>query len=670
MNGLEPTTTDVTGPPVAPDAELCFQQEMFREFEAKNAHSFILYFNVHDFVFTQTLAADEAYRPLRLSDYLGLLLRSRGFNVVMTYSLTGGLSFLDDTTMRDLLLKQIPERVRRVERQYGQTCDQDTMPPLAESQVALSYLYRLLTYEPTDFYPADDNQSTNDLRIAVILEYLEAIAPHEDSRHVGPEANFNIQILHRLALDRRLGGRHIIIGLAADLGHVASSLHKAGSECRAFRVDLPVEDLQPPGAEVHVRRERSDWLQWMIQRTLPALDLVNPLDLSGSIGGIEDLAGQTTGFSFDSLRDLVYYSAKGEEALTNEMVQQRKRAVISAESRDLLEFVEPKYGFDAVAGYDYVKKHLTTVLKAIKRQASDPSARAVVPKGILMLGPPGTGKSFIASTLAKETRFNMVKFKNIRSMWVGETERNLNRVLDLISAMHPVIVFVDEVDAALGQRGGGAGGAAGGVEQRIFQRILEFMAMDENRGKVLWIAASNRPDLVDAALVSRFDLVIPLLLPDDEARLAMLSDSFPDRIGYELVVETEGDLQECVEITDGFSGRELDTVCRRALQISGEEKMGSEPGEAGEEGALPLVSAEHIYDALKDFRQARDPAMHELQMMLAIQATNFCAFLPDKKHMPAHILTDKSDRDPIDADKLSSYILELWNRVRATRWRD
>jgi len=85
---------------------------------------------------------------------------------------------------------------------------------------------------------------------------------------------------------------------------------------------------------------------------------------------------------------------------------------------------------------------------------------------------------------------------------------------------------------------------------------------------------------------------------------------------------------------------------------------------------LPQIAAAHIYEALKDFRQARDPAMHQLQMMLAIQATNFCAFLPDKKQMPTRILTDEGDRDPIDADKLGSYVLELWNRVRATRWRD
>jgi SpoVK/Ycf46/Vps4 family AAA+-type ATPase len=314
-----------------------------------------------------------------------------------------------------------------------------------------------------------------------------------------------------------------------------------------------------------------------------------------------------------------------------------------------------------VAGYEYVKRYLSVIKRAIRQGASDPSIASIVPKGIMMLGPPGTGKSFMAASLAKETGFNMVKFRNIRSMWVGETERNLNRVLDLISAMHTVIVFVDEIDAALGQRGDSQGGGGGGVERRIFQRILEFMAMDENRGRVLWIAASNRPDLIDAALISRFDLVIPFLLPDAAARRAMLTECYPAKIGYQFEPESDRTLEKCVDTSRGFTGRELDTVCRHALQLSGEEHLGPQAEPSTQATGSPIVTSDHVLSALQDFRQARDPLVHELQILLAIQATNFRRFLPSKeqmrKQLPEEIWSEQDD--DIDPQQLSRYVRRL-----------
>lgn len=663
------TNQHVDYPSIAPDEELPFQREIFREYEAGNGHFFILHFNVHDYVFTETLATREGYRAMRLSRYLGTLLESRDFDVVLYYSVAGGLQFACES-MRQTLLEAIPEDQRQRSRDYGQRTQEEVIPPRAESQVGLWHLYRILTWDPRYGEESDDGQLA-DVRVGVILKYLDAIAPHQDSLHRGPETSFNVEMLHQLSLDRRLRRRHLIIGLTEDLGQVASRLYAAGSECRVFRVDLPAEDVRSAGQEGRVQRQRSAWLEWVLETlTRPDLALEKPPILTEGDGGIPKLAGQTSGFSYDNLRDLVYYAARAGRPITGDVISQRKREVISAESRDLLEIVDPQHGFDMVAGYEWVKDYLKVIKEAILRRSSDPAVASIVPKGIMMLGPPGTGKSYLAASLAKETGFNMVKFRNIRSMWVGETERNLNRVLDLIRAMHPVIVFVDEVDAALGQRGPSVGGGGSGVERRIFQRILEFMAIDENRGRVLWIAASNRPDQIDAALISRFDMVIPFLLPDRDARRAMLVDCFPPKIGYTFTSEPEDRLQECIESSDGFSGRELDTVCRRAVQLSGRERLTSKPRAATAASAVPVVTADHLWSALNDFRQARDPLMYRYMSLLAIQATNFRDFLPPEEQLQRLLgdIWSEEDHD-IDPNLLSEEIRRLEMELAANSWR-
>lgn len=650
---------------IAPDEELPFQAEMFREYAAGNVHQFILYFNVHDYVFVPSFAGDPNYVAFRLRDYLGYLLRDRGFDVVIYYSLANGLSYLDPADMAPLLVDAVPEEVRHRGRYYGQELNtgRDLVPVNDESVVALSYLDRLLTYDP-DSDAGAGPPSRKLPRIAVILEYLESIAPHEDSSQRGPYANFIVQMLHRWAMDRRLRRQHMVVGLASDLGHVASTLYAATSECRPYRVDLPTEETQParPGSEP--RRERSAWLKW-VMAGLDQQGLSDPLALPDGIGSVAALAAQTSGFNYDNLRDIVYYAAHAGEPLTVETVQRRRRAIITAESRDLLEIVEPRYGFEVVAGYKYVKEYLEVITQAVRRQGGDATLAAMVPKGILLLGPPGTGKSFITAALAKETGFNMVKFKNIRSMWVGESERNLDRVLDLLTGMAPVIVFVDEIDAAFGVRQTGGGGGGAGVERRIFQRMLEFMAMDENRGRILWIAASNRPDGIDQALLSRFDIVMPFLLPDSQARREMLLEAYPLKIDYEFDPLSDEHVRQCVEQTEGFSGRELDTICRRALQIAGEERLKS--GDPSTDIARPAVTADHVLRALEDFRQARDLTEYELQTLLAVQHTNFYSFLPSSEEMPAAIRPSDEAGVPLDEEGLQHRIEEL--RVRVGRRR-
>ena len=133
-----------------------------------------------------------------------------------------------------------------------------------------------------------------------------------------------------------------------------------------------------------------------------------------------------------------------------------------------------------------------------------------LPKGYLVCGPVGTGKSFLVECLAGEAGIPVVKLKNFRDRWVGSTEGNLETIFRLISALGRCYVFVDEADQALGRRESGTGDS--GLSGRVYAMIAEEMGNSRTRGKVIWILATSRPDLVEVDLKrpGRVDVKIPL----------------------------------------------------------------------------------------------------------------------------------------------------------------
>src|SRR4029079_2292671 len=132
------------------------------------------------------------------------------------------------------------------------------------------------------------------------------------------------------------------------------------------------------------------------------------------------------------------------------------------------------------------------------------------PMGILFTGPMGTGKTFVAEAFVKEAGLTAIKFKNFRSKWVGATEGNLEKILSVVQALGQVIVIVDEGDRAFGNQ---EGEGDGGTSSRVMARLKEFMSDTANRGRVLFIVMTNRPDKLDVDLkrAGRLDRKIPFL---------------------------------------------------------------------------------------------------------------------------------------------------------------
>lgn len=211
-----------------------------------------------------------------------------------------------------------------------------------------------------------------------------------------------------------------------------------------------------------------------------------------------------------------------------------------------------------------------------------------VPMGILLCGPSGTGKTLLVEALAKSSGFNCVKIdmSRILGQYVGESEKNFKKCLLGAKSQEPVIVFVDEIDTAF--RRGESGDS--GVSRNIFSEFLQFTSNTNNRGRIIFIAATNRPDLLDAALkrAGRFDKKIPVLLPEKEER-AEIFRIIIKKYGFSTDIQN---FNPYSELSESYTGAEIDTVVRKAYELA-----------CNKTEEHPVITDEILREALKSADQ-------------------------------------------------------------------
>jgi AAA+ superfamily predicted ATPase len=231
-------------------------------------------------------------------------------------------------------------------------------------------------------------------------------------------------------------------------------------------------------------------------------------------GGLtaEELVSNSNGLSLLSLEQLLAL-AGGARGVSGDQFRSLKKTAIERQCGGFLEFVEPRHTLDLVVGHEAAVGRLRQDAGLISAGHSD-----AAPMGYLVCGPVGTGKTFLAECYAGSIGIPCVKLKNFRSKYVGETEGNLQRVLTVLRSLGPVIVIIDEADAALGDRNqSGDSGTSG----RIFSMIAQQMGDTRYRGKIIWMLLTCRPDLlpIDLKRQGRAEVHIPLFYPDNEAEI-------------------------------------------------------------------------------------------------------------------------------------------------------
>jgi voltage-gated potassium channel Kch len=217
------------------------------------------------------------------------------------------------------------------------------------------------------------------------------------------------------------------------------------------------------------------------------------------------LAARLTGTSIAALESFARQRNHAGKALADEDLGELRKALVERDAGDLIDFLEPGRTLDDVTGLEGVKKRLRQDLELWRQDDV-----AALPMGYLFCGPVGTGKTYLAECLAGEAGVPVVVLRNFRDRWVGSTEANLEKIFSLLHALGRCIVFVDEADQALGRREGGGGDS--GVSSRVYSMLAAEMADPRNRGKILWVLASSRPDLIEVDLKrpGRIDVKVPI----------------------------------------------------------------------------------------------------------------------------------------------------------------
>ena len=192
------------------------------------------------------------------------------------------------------------------------------------------------------------------------------------------------------------------------------------------------------------------------------------------------------------------------------------------------------------------------------------NAKVEAPRGVLLSGPPGSGKTLIARALANqcEASFISIKGPELLSKWVGESEKGVREIFRHAKQAAPCIVFFDELDSMAPRRGGGNDGNVG---DRVIAQLLTEMDGIEGREGVIVLAATNRPELIDPALLrpGRFDLIVELRHPDEEERRAIFSVHLREK-----PIAPEVTAEELAKVTPGRSGADIEAICRRASLLA------------------------------------------------------------------------------------------------------
>ncbi|MFZ3206496.1 MAG: ATP-binding protein, partial [Pseudomonas sp.] len=259
-------------------------------------------------------------------------------------------------------------------------------------------------------------------------------------------------------------------------------------------------------------------------------------------GTVQALAG----VSLSALTSLVKRRAHEGKVLGARDWVEAKKELVETDSAGLVEFIESKRTLDDYHAQDALKIWLRQDMALW--QAADLRA---LPKGYIFCGPVGTGKTYLVECLAGEAGVPVVKLKNFRDRWVGSSEGNLEKIFRLIRGLGRCIVFIDEADQTLGKRDGGSGDS--GLSGRLYSMIAQEMGDADNRGKVIWILASSRPDLIEVDLKrpGRVDVKIPLLPTTTVAESAALLRALLKRFELKLEIKALAKLPLPLLLTPG-----------------------------------------------------------------------------------------------------------------------
>jgi len=423
--------------------------------------------------------------------------------------------------------------------------------------------------------------------LALIIDFAETLAPNSDVAQLSSEDRFALTTLEKWSLDPQfLAGNLSIVLLSENLADVTTRLSR---NPYVALIEIPLPDEE----------QRADYIRSKLSGR--RIESLSDVPIAG-------LAKLTSGLSRIHLDRVLTEAVEQQVRITTELIKDRKTEILQAECHGLLEFIEPSHTLDAVAGQEKAKKRLRDAAAALKKGQID-----VMPMGYLVSGAVGTGKTFLASCFAGEIGIPCVKFLNFRSQWQGVTEANLERIFNLLKALWPVAVMIDEADAFLGNR---EASGDSGTSNRVFAAIAAFMGNTEYRGKIIWFLLTCRPDLlpIDLKRQGRAEEHLALFYPQTDQERDELFKVISRKNKVEVELPSFSALLG--DGAGGLSGADIEAILVRSKF------------RALAEGRP--VTPQDLQFVVRDFVPPSYPLEVELQNLAAVRECTSRELLPEK----------------------------------------
>jgi transitional endoplasmic reticulum ATPase len=393
----------------------------------------------------------------------------------------------------------------------------------------------------------------------IFIDELDAIAPKREEVTGEVERRVVAQLLALMdGLEAR--GNIIVIGATNRVNAIDPALRRPGRFDREIELGVPDRPGRLEVLQIHTRG-------------MPLATDVDLTNLSAITHGYTgaDIAALCREAAMKALRRYLPEINLEEQHIPPELLERMEvnaddfimafQEITPTAMREV--FIEvPSVPWSAVGGLDEVKQNLVESVEwPIKYPEKFKQVGIEPPKGVLLYGPPGCGKTLLARAVATESEMNFISIKGpeVFSKWVGESEKAIREIFRKGRMAAPVVIFIDEVDSLTPRRGGGYSDS--GVTERVISQLLTEMDGLEALQNMIVIAATNRPDILDPAMLrpGRFDRLIYVPPPDEESRLEILKI-----YTKEMPLADEVDVPALARETKGYSGADLAALCREA----------------------------------------------------------------------------------------------------------